>query len=145
MTTRLTRSGRRRAGFYKEITWERERELLKYLGEGEGGGAARWWALERLAWRGQAPRNGQQVRAGARAGGGRARPLMWAGAWCEGPRQARACMRRCEGVAYLIGALKRNLKQSECFPIMVGLPVSRACMLRSGHAFRLKSMKKKKC
>jgi hypothetical protein len=64
MTTRLTGSGRRRAGPYEEITWERERELVKYLGE-----AARWWALERLGWRGQAPRSGLQVRAGGRAGG----------------------------------------------------------------------------
>ncbi len=38
----------------------------------------------------------------------------------------RRAMRRVEGVAYLIGALKRNLKQSECFPIMVGLPVAAA-------------------
>ena len=64
MTTRLTGSGRCRAGPYKEITWERERELVKYLGE-----AARWWALERLGWRGQAPRSGLQVQAGGRAGG----------------------------------------------------------------------------
>ncbi len=64
MTTRLTGSGRHRAGPYEEITWERERELVKYLRE-----AARWWALERLGWRGQAPRSGLQVRAGGRAGG----------------------------------------------------------------------------
>jgi hypothetical protein len=66
MTMRLTGSGRRRAGPYEEITWERERELVRYLGEGEGGRAAHWWALERLGWRGQAQRSGQPVRAGAR-------------------------------------------------------------------------------
>ncbi len=69
MTTRLTGSGLRRADPHEEITWERERELVKYLGEGEGGRAARWWALEQLGWQGQAQRSGQQVRAGAGAGG----------------------------------------------------------------------------
>ncbi len=52
-------------------------------GRGRGGRVARWWAMELLGWRGQAPLSMQQVRAGARAGG-----LVWAGTGREGPRQA---------------------------------------------------------
>jgi hypothetical protein len=124
-----------------------------YLGEGEGAsevpgrgrgrggcplvgaGAVRLASTaERAASAGGTPPR-ELVRAGDRAGR-RARPLVWAGAWREGPRQASACTRRCEGVAYLIGALKRNLKQSECFSIMVGLPVAaaRACLDQDMHS-----------
>ncbi len=119
----------------RRVTLEMERESVRYLGEGDRGRAARWRALERLGWRRHAPLSWQQVRAGARAGG-RQRPLMWAGAGREGPRQASACMRCGEGVAYLIGALKRNLKQSECFPIMAGLRVAatRTCLDQDMHS-----------
>ncbi len=58
----------------------------------------------------------EHICAGGRSWG-RPRPLVWAGAGRrEGPRQASVCMRSGEGVAYLIGASKRNLKLSEYFP-----------------------------
>ena len=74
--------------------------------------------------------------AGGRSCGRAPAPARVGGRRARRTQAGEACMRRSEGVAYLIGALKRNLRQSECFPIMVGLPVAatRTCLDEDMHS-----------
>ena len=66
---------------------------------------------------------------------GRARSCGRAPGAKDPGRRARACAAVKE-LHTSFGALKRNLKQSECFPIMVGLPVAaaRACLDQDMHS-----------